>query len=363
MCAIYSKYVPLALCAATARGETVSSSGSIRFPIRYGAKISRWRIHIRNYNYASGRSFASGGLITGIWFGDGANGEFSAPPQQVSTQLTIAQNGADRVSPWINVPIAPCVDYLLSVGWTSDPGAKVETAGGAWVSTSADVAGAIRHSSYRPEVFVPFDWWIEAETPSTTQTVAGYGDSITVGTGTESIVHTSWLSQYARLVGALPIHRAFPGSGMILWTDPRNHKWDRWRRFQAADYVIHAMGQNDLGSAETDTVMRARFETTLPMLRSLISPNVIVSTITPHANKSSHQNSVRRSHAEYLRSLPLGVLGLIDFASAVSDDDTGLRPEYRGGSNGVDELHPGTEGAARMASIAAQAIKGVRLSA
>lgn len=356
-----TKHVPLALSAATARGETVAGSGSVRFPVRYGARICRWRIHVRNHNYASGRSFTSGGLITGVWFGEGANGEFSSQPRHVSSELAIPHNGADRATPWIEVSIEPGINYLVSVGWTAGPGAKVETAGGAWVSTSADVAAAMRDSSYRPDVFVPFDWWIEAETPSTTTIVAGYGDSITVGTGTESVIHTSWLSQYARLVGALPIHRAFPGSGMTLWMDPDNHKWERWSNFQAADYVIHAMGQNDLGSAESELVMRERFETTLPMIRSLISPNIYVATITPHAIKSNHQDAVRRAHAEYLRSLPLGAIDLIDFASAVSDDDTGLRPELRGGARGADELHPGTDGAARMAAVAAQVIDGAAL--
>lgn len=101
--------------------------------------------------------------------------------------------------------------------------------------------------------------------------------------------------------------------------------------------------------------MQARFETTMPMVKANISPNVYVATITPSAGKTSAQNTVRRAHATYLRSLPLGVRDLFDFAAAVSSDDTTLRPEFKG-AGGTDDLHPNTAGAAAMAAAVARQI-------
>jgi lysophospholipase L1-like esterase len=344
------KRVPLALTAATASGEDAAGAGAIRFPLHYGATVTRWRLHVRNYNYASGTPLTSGGTVTGVWLGKGWAGAFTAAPTKVADGLTIPTDGSEVVTPWISAPLDAGVQQMLSVGWTASTSSpKVRTAGGAWVSASSGTASAQSGAGFSVSSWVPFDWWIEAETAPTTPTIAGYGDSITAGTGTSLILNDSWLSQYARSIGALPVHWAYPGSGMVLWTNPADQKWTRWADFPLADAVIHVMGQNDLGTATTAAIMRERFETTLPMIRAHISPVVAVSTVTPHANKTEAQNAVRREHAAWLKTLPHGVIDVFDFAAAVSTDDTVLRPEYRGG-NGTDELHPNTAGAAALAA-------------
>lgn len=344
------KRVPLVLTAATGTGEDSTAGGAIRFPAHYGADITRWRLHVRNHNYASGTNYGSGGTVTGVWFGAGWDGAFTAAPAKVAGAVSIPTSGADAVTPWISTPIPAGVQHMVSVGWTAPTSSpKVLTPGGGWRSTSSASASAQSGSGYSAAVWMPFDWWIEAETAATTPTVAGYGDSITAGTGTSIVLQDSWLSQYARTIGALPVHYAYPGSGMVLWTNPADPKWTRWADLPLADAVIHFMGQNDLGTAETAAVMRERFEATMPMVKAHISPNVSVATITPSAGKTAAQNTVRREHATYLRTLPLGVRDLFDFAAAVSNDDTTLRDEFRGGG-GTDELHPNTAGAAAMAA-------------
>lgn len=351
------KRVPLILTAATGSGEDSTGAGAIRFPLHYGAEVTRWRMHIRNHNYASGISFGSGGTVSGLWFGRGWDGAFTGAPTQVSGPLTIPTDGSEVVTPWISTPIEADVRQMVSVGWTSPTSSpKVLTPGGAWRSSSSGSAPGQSGSGYAVAWWIPFDWWIEAETSPTTPTVAGYGDSITAGTGTTLPVNDSWLSQYARSIGALPVHYAYPGSGMSLWMSPADAKWTRWADFPLADAVIHFMGQNDLGTAASAAVMRDRFETTMPMIKAHISPNVSVATITPHAGKTSAQNAIRRQHATYLRTLPLGVRDLFDFAAAVSSDDTSLRPEFKGGTGGTDELHPNTAGAAAMAAAVTRPI-------
>lgn len=343
------KRVPLILTAATATGSESSTGGAIRFPIHYGAGINRWRVHVSNHNHASGASFTGGGNISGMWFGPGFNGAFTSTPTQVAWPMTIPDNGSDAVTPWISTPIPANTQNMLSIGWYSTSETKVRTAGGGWVSVSSASASAQSGTGYVLANAMPYDWWIEAEVPATTPTVAGYGDSITAGTGTDLLVYSSWLSQYGRKEGILPVHWAYPGSGMILWMSPGDQKWSRWADMDKADAVIHFMGQNDLGTAESAAVMQERFETTLPMVKTFISPNVSVATITPHANKTEAQNTVRREYEDYLRTLPLGVRDLFDFAAAVSSDDIALKPEYRGGA-GTDELHPNAAGGLAMAN-------------
>lgn len=350
------KRVPLVLTAATGTGEDTGTSGAIRFPIHYGAELTRWRLHVRNHNYASGVSYQAGGQVTGVWLGTGWDGAFDTAPTQVAGPLTIPSGGGDAVTPWISTPVPANVHQMVSVGWTAyGDYRKVLAPGGGWVSGTRSSAGYASGAGYSLANWLPFDWWIEAETAATTPTVAGYGDSITAGTGTTILVHDSWLSQYARTIGALPVHYAYPGSGMVLWTNPADPKWTRWADLPLADAVIHFMGQNDLGTATSAAIMRDRFEETMPMVKAHISPNVYAATITPHAGKTAAQNTVRREHATYLRTLPLGVRDLFDFAAAVSNDDTTLRDEFRGGG-GTDELHPNTAGAAAMAEAITRAI-------
>ena len=323
--------------------------GAVRFPIRYGARITRWRLHVRNHNYASGATLSSVGNLTGIWFGQGENGSFSGPPTQIVSRMTV--RGADTATQWVDIPINADEEYLLSIGWKSSAAPKVQTAGGGWTAASSSSAAAESAAAFKVAYFVPYDWWIEAETASATPTIAGYGDSITVGTGTDQIISTSWLSLFARQNHALPIHYAFPGSGMSLWLKATSGRmWARWKEFDRADAVIHFMGQNDLASAREAAVMKQRFDSVIPLISEHISPNIFAATITPHLGKTEAQNSVRRQHANYLRSLPQGINGLFDFGAAVSANDVSLRPEFRGGPLGTDELHPSTAGGAAMAA-------------
>ena len=313
---------------------------------------------MRNHNYSSGRSYAGGGEVTEIWFGKSVGGAFTSDPVLITSALTIPKDGSDSVTPWITIPLAPSSEYLLSIAWTAPPGVKVQTAGGGWISDSAEAAPGRSGDGFTATHYVPFDWWIEAETAATTPTVAGFGDSITAGTGTDQIILTSWLSQFARAAAALPIHWCYPGSGMSLWSKADDRKWLRWQDFPQADTAIHAMGQNDLFWAESEHVMREKFEATLNLVRRHLSANVYVSTITPHAGKTERQNEIRRAYADYLGTLPLGVRGIFDFASAVSSDDTALEPRYRGGPAQTDELHPNTSGAEAMAKTVSRVLLG-----
>lgn len=335
--------------------------GAIRFPIRYGARITRWRLHFRNHNYASGVTLSSVGSITGVWFGQGESGAFYGPPTQIASRLTV--RGADTATQWIDIPLNADTEYVLSIGWKSSAAPKVQTAGGGWIAASSSRAAAQSANGFKAAHFIPYDWWIEAETASTTPTIAGYGDSITVGTGTDQIISTSWLSQYARQVRALPIHWAFPGSGMSLWLKSTSGRmWTRWNEFDRADAVIHFMGQNDLASATEAAVMKQRFDSVIPLISEHISPYIFAATITPHVGKTEAQNSVRRQHANYLRSLPRGIHDVFEFGAAVSFDDVALKPEFRGGPLGTDELHPSTAGGATMAATISRQVLGNRLS-
>src|SRR5699024_3784997 len=137
---------------------------------------------------------------------------------------TMTVRGADTATQWIDAPIDADEEYVLSIGWKSSAAPKVQTAGGEWAAASSSSAAAQAAAAFKVAYFMPYDWWIEAETASATPTIAGYGDSITVGTGTDQIISTSWPSQFARQNGALPIHWASPGSGMSLWLKPTSDR-------------------------------------------------------------------------------------------------------------------------------------------
>lgn len=328
--------------------ETVSSA-AVRFPLKFGAPVHRFRVHVSNWNHQADSGKTGAVSFTGLWLG-AANGQgvHTEAPAQVSGAFSTPADGSEYVTGWINAPMDADATYALSAGYTNAAGqVNWRSLGGCWRGTNPaladDLAAPGGVSSY-----APFDWWIEAETPVNTPVIAGWGDSITAGSGTALPVLDSWLSQYARNKGALPVHYAYPGTMMSYWTGPDDHKWHVYDGYDVADpdVVIHAMGQNDLLDAGSSSVMAGRFNTTLPDLAANVSPNVHLTTLTPSSAKTAEQTATRQAYNDWIAGLPGGTLDIFDFADAVDDGtDSALAAGYDSG----DTLHPNTAGATALA--------------
>lgn len=341
------RLAPVALTTSTRHHADTRRTQAVRFPLHLTPAIHRWRVRIRNGNDVTAGVGGGPVSLTGLWVGPGWDGAYESPPRRVATSAVIPADGSEWVSPWINTPIGGRRRMMVSAGLRNQAQTNILSPGGCWRNAAtADAAQSRSSTGFVPASWAPLNWWVEVEVNADVAVIAAWGDSNTAGTGTALPVNDSWLSQYARKVGAVPMHVAFPGTAMWQWADPSDRRWQRYQGHRA-DAVVHFMGQNDLASASSSLAeMKARFHATADLLKEYVSPMVYLATLTPSGRKSGQQNTVRREYEAWIRGLPGGARDVLEFAAAVSTDDTTLLAAYDAG----DQLHMNTAGHTTMAA-------------
>ena len=338
------KVAPLALTT----GQSVApynTERSVRVPLRFNAPVGRWRLHVRNWNPRLGLVTAAPVDFTGLWIADTpGNGAISGTPTQLRTAWSTPADGSGWVSAWFDAPIGDDTDRLLCFGYSTATQPPALT-GGSW--QNADPAQAISGAAHGRASLTPFDLWIEAETPASTPVIAGVGDSLTSGTGASLPVHESWVSQYARRVGGLPLHMSHHGDSMYGFLTVNSDKVTRWDHLAKADAVVWALGSNDIADGRTLAQMQADYATLRTTIEKAVGPVEYVATVQPRNNWGAAQEAARDAWNAWLTSRP-EARGVFDFAAAVSADGDTIRPEYDSG----DGAHLNTAGyAAEQATI------------
>lgn len=328
------KTVPLALTVGGS-GTAGPTSGAFRMPLRFGATITRWRAHFRNNNPRFGTD-GPAAAISSVWFGAATSGQFAGAPVQVSGATNT--NGGEAVTPWQSTPIAAGTEYALSYQFSATSTNQV--VGGGWSSNTVNGTTA----TLTRVVSLPLDVWIEAEVSPEVPVIAAFGDSLSSGVGATLPVYDSWLSQWARANGALPVHYTASGDTMAGWADSNAYKWQRWQNLTRPDAVIHAMGNNDVFGGASLATLQARRAASVEQLRKLVSPVIYTATITPRTSSSGAEEAVRRSYNTWLKTSPDAARDLFDFVPAISSDDETISPGFD-----ADGIHLNTAGYAAVA--------------
>lgn len=341
--------VPLAL---TVGGNGTSPAGAqaVRFPIRYAAMVRRWRAHITHVNPRNG-AYGEDLYLSGVWIGEHSGNGLAPRLTNVAKAANLSNENdgspTSLVTPWVsNYPINPDTDYLLSVGLSESTTPAHGSVAGCWISPTRNDAYSQGGGTWTRSATSPVDVWIEAEVDPRVPIVAALGDSLASGFAATLPVYDSWLSQWCRDHGALPVHYTASGDTMGGWTNPGAFKWRRWSHLSRPDCLVHAMGTNDLfiDGADLQT-MKARHAQTVSMIRDRLTPNIYGATILPRTDRSDAPESVRRDYNAWLATQPNGIRDLFDFAAAVSTDDETLTPEYD-----ADGVHLNTAGYTRLAA-------------
>lgn len=347
------KVVPLALTTGHTQVESGHEARGLRFPIRFNAPIHRWRLHVRNWNPRLGQVKTGAVTIGGIWIADHAGNGVTANPRNVMGSASMPSDGSEFVSPWIDEPIGGDVERLLCVGYYGSASiAPYALVGGSWQTEAAGAAGNPGAAVTRHQT-TPMDVWIEAETPASTPVIAGVGDSLTSGVGADMPVFDSWVSQYSRRIGGLPVHHSHAGDSLLGFLSVNPGKVTRWADLARADAVVWGLGSNDVSSTRTVAAMQADFDALRPIVEANIGPVHYVSTVQPRAHWDAAAESKRQSWNTWLTERP-GVRGVLDFASVVSADGDTIRPEYDSG----DGTHLNTAGYAAQAASISTALAG-----
>lgn len=325
------KVTPLALTlglGATGDGPTIRH---YRRRLNYSAPVTRFRVHIRNWNPRLGTTRAGKFDFNGLWLGKHAgNGNLASAAVQLRGGFSTPEDGSDWTSAWFHTPYGMLNDYLLTFGYNSTT-APMMLAGGAWSNATPGDATALAPTLNYGNV-APFDMWIEAETPSTTPVTGGLGDSLTVGIGSTDPVHDSAISQYARKIGALPYHLAASGESMLGAMSVNPSKITRWSHLAQPDSITVGIGSNDLAEGIDLATMQTRFLTLMDVVKTL-TPAIYLADIMPRNSwtPGSVQETTRREYNGWLRTYPAGARDVFGFAASISTDDETINPIYDSG--------------------------------
>lgn len=327
------KTVPLALTVggSAAAGPT---SGIYRMPLKFGATITRWRAHFRNNNPRFGTDGPSA-TISSVYFGPATSGQFTSSTR-IGTTYSTGTGGT--ATPWMSTPIDAGTEYALSYQFSGTATNRV--VGGGWSASSVNSTSA----TLNRVTSLPLDVWIEAEVSPDVPVIAAFGDSLSSGVGATLPVYDSWLSQWARANGALPVHYTASGDTMAGWADSNAYKWQRWQGLTRPDAVIHNMGNNDVFGGANLATLQARRAASIEQLRKLVSPVIYTATITPRTSSTGAEETVRRSYNAWLKTSPDAARDLFDFVPAISSDDENISPGFD-----ADGIHLNTAGYAAVA--------------
>lgn len=198
------KTVPLALTVGGGPSHrSGTTTGGVRIPIRYGARLGRFKVHLRNINPRVGVPGTGTVTVPKVWVSRHAgNGLPDADSTLIAQDLSSA--GTDMATPWVSVPLDADTDYLLIFQWRATQ-PTLTVPGGGWATRDMHEAISTTARATRTTT-LPLDVWIEAEVEPDVPVIAAFGDSLSSGVGASLPVFDSWLSQYCRAMKALPVH-------------------------------------------------------------------------------------------------------------------------------------------------------------
>ena len=325
------KVVPLPLSVGSGDQNSGWAERGIRIPIKFNAPVGRWRLHVRNWNPFSTNVRTGSVAITGLWLGEHAGSGVPTGTRKLMDASTTPEDGSEWVSPWMDGNLGGNVERLLMLGYTgAGSTGPYGIRGASWQTVSAADVTEAGATAMQSSVF-PFEMWIEAETPVTTTVVAAVGDSLTSGANATGNLFDSWLSQYCRRVGALPMHVSAHGDSMINMLRTGAGKYERWAKFAPADAVIWAMGSNDIGPKPTVETLTSNFRMLRDVIERSVGPVRYATTITPRGVKwDAGQTALWEAWNAKLPKLA-DWAAILDFAAVVGGGTGAVLPQYDSG--------------------------------
>lgn len=321
------KSAPLALSTGHGGSQTTGTGTTVIIQ-HMPAMVQRVQLHLINrnprYQMADADPVTVSSVAIGLHNGSGSSASWTTVPGSGTTPWDSA---------WIDVPEAwRGKDIAVRYTWNSS-GSIQRNIGTAWTRGARDGTP-------------PLWAWLECAVPAETPVVAAYGDSLSAGVGSSRPVIDSYIVQWAKTHGAFPALWAHSGDASTTWGEDDDRKWFLYGMNVAApDALIYAMGSNEVfGGASPDlATMRQRVADTVAMIKTKLTPNVYGALITPRT--SYPDETLRRAVNAWYPGSGL-FRQVIDFASAVSNDDDNLIPAYDS-----DGIHLTTAGYAAVAAV------------
>ena len=309
----------LPLMVTTSSGSSNSSTGGdYRVRVQFTAPILRWRVHVSTA-HPNLEEIRDATEISGVRVGTSlGGGEMESGEVLLEASTTVA-GGGEWVSDWTRYdlhqdsllaltvnPQGTHFDYLLA-GWKEE--------GGAWTQKNR----------------IPIWIWIEAETYSATPSVALIGDSTGAGHGSTEPVWDSAVAIAGRKQEFLPVLYASSGDSLANSANPNRSLLKRWESFGRADSTVIQSGSNDIHGGRTLAEMQSIFASVVPVAKK-IGVKVYAATIKPRY-PVGNMEGVRTAYNTWLKTLPAGIDGVIDYSGEVAPDEVILPEDNADGSH------------------------------
>lgn len=325
-----------------------------RLPLNFGARIHRFRLRLRNYDYRDDATKSGTIALHSVSLGEAVRnsageltGALVAGTIQDLALTGTAADGAEIVTDWAVAPLDPSRTYLLTYRitggatqvWSTDMAGSWEVT----TPTAAHTAGA----AVTRQIRAPLSVSLDAEVDESTPVYGAFGDSLTVGSGSTLPVHDSWIAAYARTHGGLYTMWAAHGDTLESW-GAVSSKVTRFAGLARPDVLFVAMGSNDIWTGADLPTLQTRLRAALATLRAHTTTNIVLCSVWPRDSTADEsRETIRRAYNDWLRTtLPGGASRYVATWPAISADDSTLRDEYDS-----DGTHLTTTGYAAVASI------------
>lgn len=243
---------PVVLTAPAGEYPQAESRSSVRLPFTVPTNVSKVRVHMRPWNYRTGKAWGpavlngvaiapqstpgSGTITDQRWYSPNASG-------------AVVDGAAGWTSDWFNVGLGEGSTYILaySADWQDD--VRDLVLGTCWANLDSSkwdsLEDAIYQNGWGGFGLQPMDIWIECEAPATVPVWGYFGASNTIGMDSGDAVFGSYPAVHARQ------HKAFcamTAAGGWSIMDSSAHDLDIVRRFgwpaRALDRVYLDWGSN-----------------------------------------------------------------------------------------------------------------------
>lgn len=303
-------------------GSQTTGSGFERVLGTLTPHAVRGRICIANrnprYTTADSPAVALPAVTIGIHTAGGAQNTVTTVALNASTGTTGYKSPVIDLAPYAGK------DILIGYDWSSAGTVQnnIGTGYGGAGTGAAGTGAATLHTT------LPLFVWLEVEVPNRCPIVSNLDNSLGAAVGAARPLYDSYLSQYARRIGAVPMHFAHSGDSAGNYV-PDSGKWNIFGpNIAAADMVIIGNLRNDIFGGIGLPEAKARFLSIADSARNRISPNVYAVTTPPTTGVTGAAEDVRRSFNAWLKTGESGARHVYDFAAAVSADDENLTPAY-----------------------------------
>ncbi|GAA1877029.1 hypothetical protein GCM10009715_24740 [Paeniglutamicibacter psychrophenolicus] len=313
-------------CTTGFSGSSATGQGFVRALHQVPVGTTRVRLCVRNWNPRYNMADDAAATITNVNIGRHNGG---ASQSSAWTLVSAAgSTGTDGFkSEWVNLPAGTAgTEALVAFGWSSAGTVQNNTGYG---FTGASAANAITGTAAATNT-LPFFIYLEVEVPASKPKVAVFGDSLSSGVSATRVLYDSWLDQYCRPRGYVPMHWSHSGDQFDAWLDPLGKKWAPYGKdIVLADAVFMAMGSNLIFAGTTPTLQACIDQTTacVALLRKHVSPNVFGCTVPPRTAVTGEPEIRRREYNAWMKKSPI-FRDVFDMSAAVSLDDKTLNPAY-----------------------------------